>query len=273
MEHESDFAPVDHMLIDGDGLIYPFAFVAGSNMSSLDETLSYLERKVDSIVNNKLFVNSEESIHVYFTGKGGPKYRDQFFNTVEYKANRKLDKGGPAPLWIPEMMQYFMKERFPSTSAIISPEWGEADDMLAAAAYTLRKRGESYLVAGVDKDLKQIPGLHLNLKTLTRQHVSNVRALKNLYAQALIGDKSDNIPGIKGIGKVKADERLVGLSSSEEMYNAIQRIYSSKKVPHSLDEIMNLLYLRRFLTDAFAPDFQEAEHETDMVQLGAQYAP
>ena len=90
----------------------------------------------------------------------------------------------------------------------------EADDLVSMWARECRDNGDEYTVVGIDKDLLQIPGRHLNFSRMEDQYVSDDSAHYNLMLQCLTGDTSDNIPGIKGIGPVKAAKILSGIHKS-----------------------------------------------------------
>lgn len=77
----------------------------------------------------------------------------------------------------------------------------EADDIVSF----LQDKDNTYIVS-VDKDLKQIPGYHYNFETNTIEEVTELDALKFLCKQLIMGDTTDNIQGIPGIGPKKAEE-------------------------------------------------------------------
>ena len=56
----------------------------------------------------------------------------------------------------------------------------------------------------VDKDLKQLAGMHLNLVSRKFEDVSEDYARLFFWRQMLQGDSADNIKGITGIGEVKS---------------------------------------------------------------------
>lgn len=84
----------------------------------------------------------------------------------------------------------------------------EADDAVSILAARCRKDGTNYVICGVDKDLKQIPGLHYNYTKDSFEEVGIGQASYNLFYQVLIGDTVDHIGGCPGIGKVKAPKIL-----------------------------------------------------------------
>ena len=78
-----------------------------------------------------------------------------------------------------------------------------------------------------DKDLLQIPGLHIYRgKYLTIDELESVRFL---YKQILTGDSTDNIQGVPGIGPVNADKLLNNqsiINLFDIVLNEYKRYYS-----------------------------------------------
>lgn len=127
-----------------------------------------------------------------------------------YKANRKSNK------WVSALRKHISANQ----EATISLEW-EADDLIADRAKELNY---DCLVCSIDKDLNQIQGWHFDLykqktgeiddygkevkKYRGLHFVSESDAKKLLWLQMLTGDAADNIKGINGIGKVKAEKIL-----------------------------------------------------------------
>lgn len=87
----------------------------------------------------------------------------------------------------------------------------EADDLVAIWAYEARAKELDYVIAGIDKDLLQIPGNHYNFAKRSHQFIDDDSGDYNLAIQCLTGDTSDNIPGIRGIGPKKAVQILHGV--------------------------------------------------------------
>ena len=74
-------------------------------------------------------------------------------------------------------------------------------------------------------------------------YVKEEEAIKNFYKQLLTGDRTDNIPGIKGIGDKKADKILDGLEEEEDLYRAVLEVYKYNR--DYLLEQGRLLWIRR----------------------------
>ena len=92
--------------------------------------------------------------------------------------------------------------------AIRAREGWETDDEIAQWAQDAYADGDDYTIAHIDKDLDLIVGSHYNYNKDTHYEVTHDEALYNFYHQLLTGDRSDNIPGIRGIGPVRATKLL-----------------------------------------------------------------
>ena len=69
--------------------------------------------------------------------------------------------------------------------------------------------GDSYVVCSPDKDvLKQVPGSHYNYQKMEWVHTSDEDAEAFLWKQTLMGDSTDGIPGIPGLGPKTADKLI-----------------------------------------------------------------
>jgi DNA polymerase-1 len=113
----------------------------------------------------------------------------------------------------------------------------EADDVIAAMQ---RKWGEQKtIIVSPDKDLKNIPGAHLNPKTKEVTIIDEEIASHNFWTQMITGDSSDNIPGIPGVGPAGAKKILHGCITDEERCQAVRKAYQNR----GGDYAMNLFLL------------------------------
>ena len=114
--------------------------------------------------------------------------------------------------------------------AIPARDGWETDDECTMWANEAYLNGEDYCVAHIDKDLDLIPGSHYNYNKDKHYEVSLDEALYNFYHQLLTGDRSDNIPGVKGIGPVKASRLLDG-KDPEDYFSLV----SNEWYPYDID--------------------------------------
>ena len=137
----------------------------------------------------------------------------------EYKANRK-DQVPP--------------EHLQATREFLVTEWKaklghgiEADDMLGI------NQAEDTIIASLDKDLKMIPGRHYSWAISTSKwskeaqflNVSIDNGNKQFWRQMLIGDVSDNVVGVNGIGVKRAAKWIDDLESDQECFEVVFDLY------------------------------------------------
>jgi hypothetical protein len=111
------------------------------------------------------------------------------------------------------------------------------------------KETMSTVICSIDKDLLQIPGRHYNFVKKLHSVVTPENGLKFLYMQSLIGDRSDNIIGVAGIGPVKAERALAELLP-EEWYDKCRELYNDDERFHLN---MKLLYIWQKPNDSWEP--------------------
>jgi len=150
-----------------------------------------------------------DELRIFISGTGNFRYK--LF--PDYKANRR---DVPKPEHLGAVQQFLAKK------------WGgvfvdgmEADDAIGIAA----TEHPDSIICSIDKDLKQIAGEHFNFVKNEFEVVSSEHAAFNLYAQMLIGDTSDNVRGVDGIGPVKAG-KILAEKSTEEMHKVVQEYYN-----------------------------------------------
>ena len=140
---------------------------------------------------------------VVFDDKSGKKtFRAELY--PEYKATRK-----EPPDELVVQMDYFPKVVEGMGWPVIRVPGVEADDVIATLVAQARARGWEVVIFSADKDIMQMVGDHVSMidalhqKTYTREEVikkMGVPPEKIPDFLALVGDTSDNIPGIRGVG-------------------------------------------------------------------------
>ena len=105
----------------------------------------------------------------------------------------------------------------------------EADDLVRIWAEEARAAGQDFVICSIDKDLRCIPGLHYVMHTDPKKRgpltVTEDEATRFYYAQLIMGDPTDKIPGVPRVGPVKANAMIAGCESVEEMQEAVVRAY------------------------------------------------
>lgn len=214
-------------LVDGDILVYRYGFgfkdePFGLVMKALDEFFIDLRDRLDLT-----------DMEGFISGPSENNFRNKIAVTAPYKGQRK----GERP------------EHYDSIRAYLKAEWEfvesveeEADDLIAIRSTELHKDTKPHIIVSIDKDLDQLPGWHYNFVKGTKYYVDESEALRNLYVQVLTGDRVDNIIGIRGIGKVKANRILSDAATEREMFDACVAAFNGDS--ERVIENIRLLYLR-----------------------------
>lgn len=179
-----------------------------------------------------------------------PNFRYEVAKTKPYKGTRK----NPKPFHFYNIWLYLIN----NYDYIISQGGLEADDELCI--YQTQSEEET-IICSRDKDLRICPGWHYSWKVngqmefppvktdelgwinINKGKVSGYGKLF-FYAQMLMGDAADNIPGLPKAGPVKAWETLAGLDTEEKAYEAVKALYKASGYPlEYFMEQANLLWM------------------------------
>ena len=220
-------------LIDSDFLVYSIGF------ASADATEKIAKARLTEWLTDIVYMNLEcDDYKAYITGKGNFRY--DVAVTVPYKGNRKDAVKPPYYLELREHLRRL---------GAVETEGEEADD-----AVGIESNKADYWIVHVDKDLDQLPGWHYNPKKDLQYFVSDDEGLKNFYTQMLVGDRVDNIVGLKGIGPVKAAKILKDAVTEQELYKAVVEAYeAANEPPERVLENARLLWLRRTEGELWQP--------------------
>jgi DNA polymerase I len=188
-----------------------------------------------------------------------PTFRHKLF--PDYKAHRK-----PMPedmvAQLPVLYELLEMVGLP---AMQRPGW-EADDLLATLALKAQRDGyESYIVTG-DKDLMQVvrPGIYLyTTKKGGEVHLVGEAAVRQKFGVdptdvievlALMGDASDNVPGVPRVGQKTAADLVQRFGKLEGIYENLEEL-GKKAVRGYLEQHRDLAFLSRDLVtiDCEAP--------------------
>jgi DNA polymerase I len=155
--------------------------------------------------------NQPKRMAVVFDDKSGTRtFRNVMY--PDYKAHRK-----DPPEELVVQMDYFSKIVESMGWPCIAVPGVEADDVIATLVKQARERDWEVIIYSADKDIMQLIGDHVSMidalhqKTYTRDEVIKKMGVPPEQIPdflALVGDASDNIPGIRGIGDKTAASLL-----------------------------------------------------------------
>jgi len=187
---------------------------------------------------------------VVFDAKGGT-FRDEMF--AEYKANRPS---------MPDDMRVQIEPLHASVKALGFPllcvDNVEADDVIGTLARSSAAADRPVVISTGDKDMAQLVDGHITLVNTMTGSALDVDGVKEKFGVApeqiidylaLMGDSSDNIPGVPGIGPKTASGLLVGVNGGlTELYAQLDivptlPIRGAKTLPAKLEEHKEMAFL------------------------------
>ena len=222
------------ILIDGDILTYRAAFSCEGQ--AVEDAQDKIDELVENIVSALAFEPNHDIYEMFITGKGNFRFDVQ----PTYKQNRS---GKPKPEHLEYLRTYLVEGYMAKVS-----EGQEADDDITIRATEL---GPSAIIASIDKDFLQVPCHHYNLNKGTLVKVEEFEGLQFFYSQILMGDKADNVFGIKGVGPVKAGKMLADATTERELYEVCVAAYGGDT--GKVTENARLLWLRRKEGQVWSP--------------------
>ena len=171
-----------------------------------------------------------------------------------YKANRK---GMPSEL--AEQLDDSKKAAQLLGFHMITKEGFEADDILGTLSEYGKQGIQVYILTG-DRDSYQLVNENVTVLYLSTKETTpidekavdekyGVKPVSLIEVKALMGDSSDNIPGVKGIGEKTAIDLIKRYETVENLYNNLENADISKGVKAKLSEDKEMAFVSRFLAE------------------------
>jgi len=188
------------ILVDGSSYLYR-AFHALPPLSNSRGEPTGAVLGVLNMLNKMIKEESPERIAVVFDAPGR-NFRDDLFD--QYKAHR-----APMPDDLRSQVQPLLDAVTAMGLPLLRVPGVEADDVIGTLAKQGAASGYDVLISTGDKDMAQLVGPHIglvNTMSNTRLDRDGVKAKFDVFPEqiidylALVGDSSDNIPGITGVG-------------------------------------------------------------------------
>ncbi|SUC16259.1 DNA polymerase I [Proteus vulgaris] len=164
-------------------------------------------------------------VAVVFDAKG-KTFRDELYE--EYKSNRP-----PMPDDLREQIAPLHEMVQAMGLPLLSISGVEADDVIGTLALKAAADGRDVLISTGDKDMAQLVTPKITLINTMTNVILGPDEVKEKYGVppeliidflALMGDSSDNIPGVPGVGEKTALGLLQGLGSLDEIYQQLDNI-------------------------------------------------
>ncbi len=192
---------------------------------------------------------------------------DTFRNEIDsnYKANRKA----PPPeltMQLPIAIEWIDKMGYKT----LGMSGYEADDMIATVTHLAKEKGYTVRVVSHDKDLYQLieDGKVTIIDAVKRKTMDESSCFEKygvtpkqfIDYQSILGDSADNVPGVKGIGKVGAEKLLKEFGNLDTIYENVESIKGAnqKKLIASKEQAYMSKELVTLKQDVFESiDFEE----------------
>lgn len=240
---------------DGDILTYNSGFAADAEVKENggDGLAISLNNAKKSLMATEKYLKETFNINrtfVFLTEDDKSNFRYAVAKTQPYHGNRDTAK---RPMYYREIREYLVAH------------WGavvvsgmEADDEMGIQS---SKNPNQTIISSIDKDMRMIPGWHYEGGDkppfftqdpgylYLRQTPSKMQLFGTgkawFFAQCLMGDRADHIPGLPGIGDIKAYEILHKFKDEVDLEKRVIQAYINVGLYGRLEEIKELLWIRR----------------------------
>lgn len=260
-------------LIDGSAYIYR-AYHAIAPLSNSKGVPTHAVLGFINMVKRLIREKSPKYLAIAFDSKG-PVFRHDLYS--EYKANRP-----PMPDDLRPQIPYILK--FVDGSNILKFERTgvEADDLIASITTKFNSIGHRVVIVSGDKDLLQLVSDQtvmwdpmkdktMDVASVEEKYKVSIRQLLDYFA--MIGDSSDNVPGIPGVGPKTAEKLVSQYGSLDGLYENVAELKKSKMKEKIIDN-KELAYLSKKLIslkddldiDQELSDFSIQQEDEDLLR-------
>jgi DNA polymerase-1 len=218
------------------------------------------------------FINLVDSLHrdhatdylVFALDSKGKTFRNDLY--PEYKANREsppedLTKQLPVAIeWIEQM-----------GFANLSRTGFEADDVITTVTKFAKEQGMKVRIVSHDKDLYQLidDGVVVMYDSVKKKEIDEQACMEKFGVnpkdfvdfQAIVGDSSDNVPGVKGIGVKGAAKLINEFHTLENIYDNIEKC-GTPRIQKLLLESKEKAFLSRELVTMRTDVFKDIDLES-----------
>ena len=223
------------LLIDGNGLIFRAYFATATRMSMNNQGVPTNAIYLFSSILMRLLEKRDFDDIMVALDSPGKKFRHKEYQN--YKANRK-----EVPLEL--KLQFEPIKEFLNICNIktIEIEGYEADDIIGTITSHAKEHNVKIEVYTGDKDLLQLINdntivnmMHKGLSEVEPfdeahlKEVYGIRPLQIIDVKSLMGDTSDNIPGVKGVGEKTAYDLIYKYDTLNGIYEHIEEIKGKLK--------------------------------------------
>ncbi len=238
-------------LIDGHALAYRmyFALTAGGNSTRWQTSKGEPTAGIYGFARELLrIIEQEKPDYIAVAFDTGKTFRHAIFEAYKATRAKMPDDLRPQIERIRQMVDAFNIPR-------LEMEGYEADDVLGSIARIVAGQGLGVKIITGDRDLLQLVNERTTIYLAgdDQNYITNEDVIKKLGVRpdqvvdykALVGDKSDNIPGVAGVGEKTAISLLEKFGTLDNIYSHIDEVENRWKV--KLQQNKETAYLSRDL--------------------------
>lgn len=263
---ESTGQPAPFILVDLMGYVFR-AYHALPPLTAPDGSPSHaLYGLANMLV--RLLENQPEARIVAVKDAPGPSWRHDIYPA--YKANRP-----PAPEDLVAQLTHLDELLTALGLPIVEQAGHEADDLIAELALAAHAEGTPVVIASSDKDLMQLvrPGVEAwdpmrdrryDAAEVERKWGVSPERIPDLFG--LMGDSSDNVPGVRGIGPKRANQLLAEYGTLDGILAALDELPDQAWARNLRDGVEDARISRRLVE---LPGTRPAGIHTADLQRGA----
>ncbi|MFV9714185.1 MULTISPECIES: DNA polymerase I [unclassified Pantoea] len=236
------------ILVDGSSYLYrayhafpPLTNSAGEPTGAMYGVLNMLK--------SLLAQYNPSHVAVVFDAKG-KTFRDELFE--HYKSHRP-----PMPDELRAQIEPLHEMVRAMGLPLLAVSGVEADDVIGTLALEAEKKGLSVLISTGDKDMAQLVTPAITLINTMSNTILGPEEVEQKYGVppaliidflAMMGDSSDNIPGVPGVGEKTAQALLQGLGSMQTIYDNLDKVAdlgfrSAKTMATKLEQNRDVAFL------------------------------
>jgi len=233
------------ILIDGSSYLYRAYHALPPLMSSKNQPTGAI-RGVISMINKILLDHPNSPLAVIFDAKG-KTFRHEMYK--DYKENRP-----PMPEDLVQQIEPINQIIEALGIKLLSIKGVEADDVIGTLAKEASEAGLNTVISTGDKDMTQLVNKHIRVVNTMSNELLDEKGVEDKFGVkpklivdylALVGDSSDNVPGVEKVGPKTAVKWLIEYGSLDEIIKNAEKI--SGKVGENLRNGMSQLHISKEL--------------------------
>ncbi len=282
-------------LVDGSAFVFRAFYAIRQELTTSGGTPTNAVFGFKNMLQKLMRQEQPDYLAVVFDERG-PTFRHEADPT--YKANRKRMPDELA-VQLPLIHRLVEAHNIPK----LSLQGYEADDIIGTLSHRLAAEGLNVVLVSGDKDFCQLVTPHITIyDPMKEQRIGEaeveerfgVEPARVIEVLGLMGDASDNVPGVPGIGEKTAKKLLATYGTIEELLTRVEEVKQKKWRENLIEHADSARHSRQMVTidiavpietgldtlkfeppdiDALRALYEELEFKSELQALGAPPEP